>query len=60
MADMMMDNVSLIGQLHHTPQMGAIPIDSNHRGRSMISGIRNRTCRVRLRKIALGAIPIDV
>ena len=60
MAAVITDRLSLIGQLHHTPHIGAIPIDSNHNGKHMIIGIRNNTWRVKLRNIALGAIPTDV
>ena len=60
MADMITDKLSLIGQLHHTPQIGAIPKDWKSSGKPMMRGMRKSTWRVRLRKIALGAIPIEV
>jgi hypothetical protein len=59
-ADIITDKVSLIGQLHHTPQIGAMPQDWNNRGKHIMSGMRKRTWRVRLRKIALDAIPTEV
>jgi hypothetical protein len=56
----MTDSESLIGQLHHTPQIGAMPSDSNNKGKPIIRGMRNNTCLVKLRKIALGAMPMEV
>jgi hypothetical protein len=57
---MMTESESLIGQLHHTPQIGAMPSDWNNKGKPIIRGMRNNTCLVKLKNIALGAMPIEV
>jgi len=50
------DKVSLTGMDHHTPLMGSAKIA----GSNKTSGIRYSTWRVRLKKIALPACPMDV
>ena len=59
-AAVMTDNESLMGNAHQTPQIGAHPISSKSSGKHNIRGIRYNTWRVKLRKIALEAMPMDV
>ncbi len=49
--------VSLMGNAHHTPKIG---LDTKKLGRINAKGMRYSTCRVRLRKMDLPAIPMDV
>jgi hypothetical protein len=42
-AAVMTDKASLIGQLHHTPQIGDQPICSKSNGKAMINGIKKST-----------------
>lgn len=51
------DNMSLIGILHHTPKSGLF---LKRWGNSKMSGMRYKTCLVRLKKIDFFGIPMDV
>ena len=56
MIAVMADIVSLIGIDHHTPSKGS----ANSIGIHKANGMRYSTWRVRLKKIALPAFPIEV
>lgn len=49
--------MSLMGMLHHTPKSGLF---LKRWGNSKMSGMRYKTCLVRLKKIDFFGIPMDV
>ena len=71
-ADKIAANASHSGKLHHTPHIGCsvdkklsgddatVDSHSNSNGKHKIQGMRKMTCLVKLKKIAFGAIPMEV